>query len=338
MPDEVLRQADVPARRGAARQPGRHARPVCGWSSTGAWSSRCPGRRTRCGRSRACSCCPSCAARTGQRAHHPHAALRRHGGVAGGRAGRGRGRRSPAGVDLAYLAGSGSSGSASPAPATRRSLDAAGRPAAAALGDAVLGRDDETLPGVVQALLRGRGQTVAVAESLTGGLLGAALSAAARVVGDLPRRPASSTRPTPRPSWRGVPADVLAAHGAVSRADGPGARRGRPGTPRRGLGHRDHRRGRSRTRRRASRSAPCTWPSPAPTARRGAHAAAAGRPRAGPAARRHHGAGPAAALARRAGRSPEPTAVRCRADAASGAAVSADGYGGRTRSSSAGGG
>jgi nicotinamide-nucleotide amidase len=47
----------------------------------------------------------------------------------------------------------------------------------AALGAAVYGADEETLDGAVHALLRARRETVAVAESLTGGLLGAALSA-----------------------------------------------------------------------------------------------------------------------------------------------------------------
>jgi nicotinamide-nucleotide amidase len=44
------------------------------------------------------------------------------------------------------------------------------------LGEAVYGVDDDTLDGVVHALLRARGETVAVAESLTGGLLGATLT------------------------------------------------------------------------------------------------------------------------------------------------------------------
>lgn len=48
---------------------------------------------------------------------------------------------------------------------------------AAALGDIVWGRDDDTLDTVVHRRLRDLGATVAVAESLTGGLLGAALSA-----------------------------------------------------------------------------------------------------------------------------------------------------------------
>jgi nicotinamide-nucleotide amidase len=48
--------------------------------------------------------------------------------------------------------------------------------ARSALGAAVYGADDDTLDGVVVAMLRARGATVATAESLTGGLLGAELS------------------------------------------------------------------------------------------------------------------------------------------------------------------
>jgi nicotinamide-nucleotide amidase len=44
------------------------------------------------------------------------------------------------------------------------------------MGDHVVGHDGETLDGVVHRLLAERGQTVAVAESLTGGLLAAALT------------------------------------------------------------------------------------------------------------------------------------------------------------------
>ena len=46
----------------------------------------------------------------------------------------------------------------------------------AALGDVVYGVDDETLESVVHGLLLAANATVATAESLTGGLLGAALS------------------------------------------------------------------------------------------------------------------------------------------------------------------
>ena len=46
-----------------------------------------------------------------------------------------------------------------------------------ALGDAVWGHDDDTVEGLVHDRLLARGETVAVAESLTGGALSAALSA-----------------------------------------------------------------------------------------------------------------------------------------------------------------
>jgi nicotinamide-nucleotide amidase len=48
--------------------------------------------------------------------------------------------------------------------------------ARAALGSAIYGADDDTLDGVVVSLLRARGATVATAESLTAGLLGAELT------------------------------------------------------------------------------------------------------------------------------------------------------------------
>lgn len=121
----------------------------------------------------------------------------------------------PAGVDLAYLAGSG---------VVRVRFTTAGDPdvlepplaaAATALGDAVFGRDDETLPAVVARLLRSRGQTVASAESLTGGLVGAALS-------ELPGSSASFRggvvvyATDAKASVAGVPAALLREHGAVS--------------------------------------------------------------------------------------------------------------------------
>ncbi len=121
----------------------------------------------------------------------------------------------PAGVDLAYLAGGG---------VVRVRFTTAGDPAvleplvaesAAALGDAVWGRDDDTLPGVVGRLLRERSATVATAESLTGGLLGAALT-------DLPgssvtfRGGLVTYATDSKASVAGVPAEVLRASGAVS--------------------------------------------------------------------------------------------------------------------------
>ncbi|MCU1692070.1 MAG: Competence-inducible (CinA-like) protein [Frankiales bacterium] len=120
----------------------------------------------------------------------------------------------PAGVQLAYLAGGGVvrvrfTGSDDAA------LVPLAEAAAAALGDDVWGRDGDTLPGVVHRLLRARGETVAVAESLTGGLLGAALSS----------EPGSSEgfvggvlvyATALKATLAGVPEQLLAEHGAVS--------------------------------------------------------------------------------------------------------------------------
>jgi len=77
------------------------------------------------------------------------------------------------------------------------------------------GEDDADLAAVVLDLLRGRGATLAVAESCTGGLLGARLTAvpgASTVFlgGEVAYADAVKT------ARLGVPADVLAAHGAVS--------------------------------------------------------------------------------------------------------------------------
>ena len=55
-------------------------------------------------------------------------------------------------------------------------LDAAAREVEAALGPIVFGRDETTLPEALVHLLAQRRETVAVAESCTGGLLGAALT------------------------------------------------------------------------------------------------------------------------------------------------------------------
>ena len=121
----------------------------------------------------------------------------------------------PAGVSLSYLAGGSivrlrftTSGD----PSVLEPLVAA---ADEVLGQNVWGHDDQTLEGVVHELLAAAGQTVAVAESLTGGLLGAALTA----------RPGSSASyrggvvvyaTDLKHTLTGVPADVLTEHGAVS--------------------------------------------------------------------------------------------------------------------------
>ncbi|SFN12401.1 MULTISPECIES: CinA family nicotinamide mononucleotide deamidase-related protein [Actinomadura] len=120
------------------------------------------------------------------------------------------------GVKLAYL----------PDPAevkvriTVAGADAAGRLAGVEarvrelLGPAVYGVEDESLALVVHRLLAGRGETVAAAESLTGGLIGA----------ELTRTPGSSATygggvvayaTDVKRRLLGVPGELLAAHGAV---------------------------------------------------------------------------------------------------------------------------
>ena len=121
----------------------------------------------------------------------------------------------PDGVALSYLAGGSivrvrftTSGDAAVLEPLVAAVDGA-------LAEHVWGHDRETLDEVVHARLGAAGQTVAVAESLTGGLLGAALSG----------RPGSSETfrgsvvvyaTDLKASLAGVSADVLEAHGAVS--------------------------------------------------------------------------------------------------------------------------
>lgn len=120
----------------------------------------------------------------------------------------------PDGVALSYLASTGVvrvrfTGT------TDAVLDPLVASAATALGDLVWGRDDDTLAGVVADLLLARGAFVAVAESLTGGLLATAFT----------DRSGSSTvfrgglvayATDLKASLVGVPGPLLAAHGAVS--------------------------------------------------------------------------------------------------------------------------
>jgi nicotinamide-nucleotide amidase len=82
-------------------------------------------------------------------------------------------------------------------------------------GDHCFGADDEGLAAVVLALLRRRGESLAVAESCTGGGIGAALAAvpgASEVfVGGV-----IAYANAAKQALLGVPAELLAAHGAVS--------------------------------------------------------------------------------------------------------------------------
>lgn len=102
------------------------------------------------------------------------------------------------------------------AEACRDALARAEAACRAALGAWVFGADDETLPQVVGALLLGRRQTVAVAESCTGGLVAEQLTrvagASAWVVGG-----AVTYQARVKQRWARVEPGLLAAHGEVSR-------------------------------------------------------------------------------------------------------------------------
>ena len=94
-------------------------------------------------------------------------------------------------------------------------------------GQACFGADDDSLASVVLDLLRRRGQTLAVAESCTGGGLGAAL-AAVPGASDVWLGGVIAYANAVKQGLLGVPAPLLEAHGAVSdpvaRAMAEGAR------------------------------------------------------------------------------------------------------------------
>jgi nicotinamide-nucleotide amidase len=87
--------------------------------------------------------------------------------------------------------------------------------ARAALGSAVYGIDGESLDVVLAGLLRERGETVAVAESLTGGMLGERLTQAPGA-SDVFKGGIIAYATEVKEALLGVPVDVLAAEGAVS--------------------------------------------------------------------------------------------------------------------------
>jgi len=95
-------------------------------------------------------------------------------------------------------------------------------------GSLCFGSDDDSLASVVLQLLRQRGQTLAVAESCTGGGLGAAL-AAVPGASDVFLGGVIAYANAVKQGLLGVPADLLAEHGAVSdpvaQAMAEGARR-----------------------------------------------------------------------------------------------------------------
>lgn len=95
-------------------------------------------------------------------------------------------------------------------------------------GQACFGSDDDSLASVVLELLRQRGQTLAVAESCTGGGLGAAL-AAVPGASEVFLGGVIAYANAVKEGLLGVPAELLALHGAVSdpvaKAMAEGARR-----------------------------------------------------------------------------------------------------------------
>ena len=105
---------------------------------------------------------------------------------------------------------------AGPAVERRRHLEVMRERLAALAGDAVFAaRDEDTLESVVGSLLRERGETVVVAESCTGGLLAERLT---RIPGssDYVLGGAVTYSNELKSLLLGVPAELVAAHGAVS--------------------------------------------------------------------------------------------------------------------------
>ena len=126
----------------------------------------------------------------------------------------------PAGVDLAYLAGGAvvrvRLTTVAPTTAAADSLLAPlVERLAVALGDAVFGRDDDSLARVVVRLLADGGHTVAVAESLTAGLVGATLTEVAGSSAVF-RGGVQVYATDLKASLAGVSQAVLDEHGAVS--------------------------------------------------------------------------------------------------------------------------
>ncbi|MCW2621729.1 MAG: Competence-inducible (CinA-like) protein [Frankiales bacterium] len=89
--------------------------------------------------------------------------------------------------------------------------------AARALGEDVWGQDDDSQAAVVGALLRAAGQTLATAESLTGGLVAGTLTGAPGI-SSVFRGGLVVYATDTKHGLAGVDAEVLAAHGAVSAA------------------------------------------------------------------------------------------------------------------------
>jgi nicotinamide-nucleotide amidase len=118
-----------------------------------------------------------------------------------------------AGVRLAYYASPGEVRVRIAADGDERLIEAEGA-ARDLLGSALYGTGEVTLDRVVHGLLAERGATVAVAESLTGGLLGAELTAMPGSSATFAGGVVAYATPL-KHTLLGVAGDLLAAHGAV---------------------------------------------------------------------------------------------------------------------------
>ncbi len=104
---------------------------------------------------------------------------------------------------------------AADAAAAESAIAAAERASREVLGDFIFAEGQQTLAGAVSALLVARGQTLAVAESCTGGRVCAALTAEPGASTWLLGGAVSYTERS-KQLWAGVKPQTLAAHGAVS--------------------------------------------------------------------------------------------------------------------------
>ena len=92
------------------------------------------------------------------------------------------------------------------------------------IGDYIFGADDETMESVVLDLLRERGQSLAVAEGVTGGLLGSRLAAIPNAA-DVFRGALLTHQPEVRKDILGLPADTAFATEDAAKAMAEGVRK-----------------------------------------------------------------------------------------------------------------
>lgn len=118
-------------------------------------------------------------------------------------------------IHVKVLARSGGPATSGSADGVAEWLEAAVADLTQRLGDAVFGRDDETLESVVGRRLSERGETVAVAESCTGGLLAGRLTAVPGSSAYFERGVVAYSNEA-KHALLGVPPSLLAAYGAVS--------------------------------------------------------------------------------------------------------------------------